>query len=112
MSKPANTTPAKLQTWMQARKRHHLSHAQVQMARELGMNPAELGSIDNHRGEMWKTPLPDCIDSLDFKRFGRRQPEAVVTLGERARPLQQQRATRKVARVERHSSAGDETNAS
>ena len=112
MSKPANTTPAKLQAWMQARKRHHLSHAQVQMARELGMNPAKLGSIDNHRGEMWKTPLPDYIESLYFKRFGHRQPEAVVTLEERARQLQQQRATRKVARVERHSSAGDETSAS
>jgi len=26
----------KLQAWIDARKRHHLSHAQVQMARELG----------------------------------------------------------------------------
>jgi len=25
-----------LQVWIEARKRHHLSHAQVQMARELG----------------------------------------------------------------------------
>jgi hypothetical protein len=97
---------------MQARKRHHLSRAQVQTARELGMNLAKLGSIDNHRGEMWKTPLPDYIERLYFKRFGHRQPEAVVTLEERARQLQQQRATRKVARVERHSSAGDETSTS
>jgi hypothetical protein len=67
---------------MQARKRHHLSRAQVQTARELGMNLAKLGSIDNHRGEMWKTPLPDYIERLYFKRFGHRQPEAVVTLEE------------------------------
>jgi hypothetical protein len=29
----------KMQTWIDVRKRHRLSHAQVQMARELGMNP-------------------------------------------------------------------------
>jgi len=29
--------------WIDARKRHHLSHAQVQVARELGINPAKLG---------------------------------------------------------------------
>jgi hypothetical protein len=27
----------KMQAWIDARKRHHLSHAQVQVARELGM---------------------------------------------------------------------------
>ena len=38
----------KMQAWNEARKRHHLSHAQVQMARELGMNPKKLGKLDNH----------------------------------------------------------------
>ena len=33
----------KMQAWIDARKRHHLSHGQVQMARVLGMNPAKLG---------------------------------------------------------------------
>lgn len=37
-----------LQPWIDARRRHKLSHAQVQMARELGMNPAKLGKLDNH----------------------------------------------------------------
>ena len=32
-----------MQAWIAARKRHRLSHAQVQMARELGMNPSKLG---------------------------------------------------------------------
>jgi hypothetical protein len=31
-----------LQDWIEARKRFHLSHAHVQMARELGMNPRNL----------------------------------------------------------------------
>jgi hypothetical protein len=29
----------KMLRWIDARKRYHLSHAPVQMARELGMNP-------------------------------------------------------------------------
>jgi hypothetical protein len=30
--------PPKYQVWVDARKRYHLSHAQIQMARELGLN--------------------------------------------------------------------------
>src|ERR1039457_2584626 len=91
--------------WGDARQRHHLSHAQVQMARELGMNPTKLGSIDNHRQEPWKAPLPEFIESLYFKRFGREQPEDVVSIEERARQLQQQKADRKAATTLRRSEA-------
>jgi hypothetical protein len=52
------TLDPKLQAWTRARKRHHLSHAHVQMARELGMNPTRLGKLDNHDQEPWKAPLP------------------------------------------------------
>lgn len=38
----------KIQRWIDARKRYQPSHAQVQMARELGMNPMKLGKLDNH----------------------------------------------------------------
>ena len=78
-----------LQVWIEARKRHHLTHAQVQMARELGMNPQKLGKIDNHRQEKWKAPLPDFIEHLYFKRFGKRQPDRVFSLEERAREVEQ-----------------------
>jgi hypothetical protein len=111
MSKPTGTVPPNLQVWIQARKRHHLSHAQVQMARELGMNPTKLGSIDNHRQEPWKAPLPEFIEHLYFKRFGREQPEVVVSIEERARQLQQQKTDRKAAKAQRRSDksiAGDE----
>jgi hypothetical protein len=47
----------KIQPWIDARKRYHLSHVQVQMARELGMNPMKLGKLDNHEQEPWKMPL-------------------------------------------------------
>lgn len=85
MSKPKrlNKKMQGMQVWIEARKRHHLSHAQVQMARELGMNPSKLGKIDNHDQEPWKAPLPLFIEHLYEKRFGRTRPEEVVTMEER-----------------------------
>jgi len=63
MTKPKRL-PAELQAWVHARQRFHLSHAQVQMARELGMNPKKLGGLANHRQEPWKVPLPRYIEEL------------------------------------------------
>ena len=80
-----------LQVWIEARKRHHLTHAQVQMARELGMNPQKLGKIDNHQQEKWKAPLPDFIEHLYFKRFGKTQPDRVLSLEERAEEVELRR---------------------
>jgi hypothetical protein len=37
--KTSKAPPPKYQAWAQARRRHRLSHAHVQMAREFGMNP-------------------------------------------------------------------------
>ena len=56
-----NKLSEKLQVWIEARKRFHLSHAHVQMGRELGLNPKKLGKIDNHDQELWKLPLPQFI---------------------------------------------------
>jgi hypothetical protein len=41
----------KMQAWVDVRKRHGLSDAEVTMARELGMNPKKLGKLDNHKQE-------------------------------------------------------------
>jgi len=60
--------------WADAARRHRLSPTHVRMARELGMNPRKLGTIDNHRQEPWKAPLPQFIEDLYLKRFGRRAP--------------------------------------
>ena len=80
--------------WIEARKRFHLSHAHVQMARELGMNPKKLGKLDNHRQEPWKAPLPQFIEHLYFKRFGKERPEIVMSVEERARAKEAKRAAR------------------
>ena len=76
--------PADLQVWIEARKRFKLSHAQVQMARELGMNPKKLGGLANHKQEPWKAPLPQFIEDLYFRRFSKDRPERVISLEERA----------------------------
>jgi hypothetical protein len=90
--------PQSLQVWVEARKRHHLSHAHVQMARELGMNPKKLGRLDNHHQEPWKAPLPQFIEHLYFKRFGSKRPEVVTSIEERARAQQAKKAARKEAK--------------
>jgi len=72
--------PPKQQAWADARRRHRLSQAHVQMARELGMNPAKLGKLDNHRQEPWKVPLPQYIEQLYVKRFGRDRPAQAASI--------------------------------
>ena len=60
----ARRIPDKLQAWIEARRRHGLSRAQVQMARELGMNPNKFGKLDNADQEPWKLALPAFIEHL------------------------------------------------
>jgi len=78
VEKSLKALPPQVRAWVEARKRHRLSHAQVQMARELGLNPGKLGKISNHRQEPWKAPLPQFIEHLYLKRFGREQPWVVT----------------------------------
>jgi hypothetical protein len=59
-----NKIPHKLQIWIDARKRYHLTHAQIQMARELGLNPRKFGGYANHRQQRWKRPLAEYIEHL------------------------------------------------
>jgi hypothetical protein len=92
------TLTPNLQEWIDARKRHHLSHAHVQMARELGMNPRKLGKLDNHDQEPWKAPLPRFIERLYFERFGRERPDVVMPVEERARTQRANKEARKEAK--------------
>jgi hypothetical protein len=87
--------PKDLREWLEARRRFHLSHAQVQMARELGMNPRKLGKLDNHKQEAWKLPLPAFIETLYFKRFGKHFPDKVMTIEQRAAELAKKKAAKK-----------------
>ncbi|MDI6782380.1 MAG: hypothetical protein QME49_09815 [bacterium] len=39
----------KYQIWLDVQNRFYLSHACIQMARELGMNPKKFGKLANHK---------------------------------------------------------------
>jgi len=88
----------KLQAWIDARKRHRLSHCQIQMARELGMNPKKLGKKDNHDQEPWKMPLPQFIEHLYRKRFGEERPDVVLSIEERIGLEEKKKAERREAK--------------
>jgi hypothetical protein len=91
----------KLRPWIEARKRHRLSHAHIQMAKELGMNPKKFGKLDNHHQERWKAPLPIFIESIYFKRFGKERPDKIRTVEEMAAKFAEKRAARKAKKLAR-----------
>ena len=62
------------------------------------MSPKKLGKLDNHDQEPWKAPLPQFIEHLYFKRFGREQPEVVMSVEERARAQRAKKEARKQAK--------------
>jgi hypothetical protein len=85
MSKPVKKPKKlndKMQAWAKLGSGTGLSHAGVQMARELGMNSKRLGKLDNHKQEPWKMPLRQFIQDLYFKRFGSERPVIVYTIEE------------------------------
>jgi hypothetical protein len=90
-----------MQAWIDARTRHSLSHAQVQMAREPGMNPAKLGKLDNHVQEPWKMPLKEYLEHLYVKRFGRACPDAAMPIEDRWRLRAQKKEARRAAKRRR-----------
>lgn len=79
-------------TWIVARARFRLSHAHIQMARELGLNPKNFGSLANHSQEPWKASLPRFIGDIYFKRFGKVQPDRVLSIEERALEIDRRKA--------------------
>ena len=95
--------PAKFRIWIEARKRHKLTHAQIQMARELGMNPRKFGKLDNHRQEEWKLPLGQFIEKCYLKRFGK-LPNEVFSIEQRIRLKERKKAARREAKRQRRES--------
>ena len=94
-----------MQAWIDARKRHHLTHSHVQMARELGMNPKKLGKLDNDDQEPWKLPLTQYIEHLYFKRFGKDCPDVVISIEEKIHRDEEKKARKREAKL-RHRQNG------
>jgi hypothetical protein len=75
------------------------------MARELGLNPAKLGKLDNRHQEPWKAPLAQFIEDLYVKRFGHERPEVVQTIEEVACAAERRRGARATRRAAQAGSA-------
>jgi hypothetical protein len=99
--------PEKYQVWIEARKRYRLSDAQVQMAREMGLNPRKFGKFTNEKQEPWKKPLPEFIEEIYFKRFGKSQPDVVRSIEQLVQDWRERKAERK-ARRNKPESRGEE----
>ena len=84
------------QVWVDARKRFHLSHAHIQMARELGLNPKKFGKLANHKQESWKLPLPEFIEELYCKRFKKQHPDSVRSIEDMVKDQKRKREERKL----------------
>jgi hypothetical protein len=87
-----------MQAWIDARQRPRLSHAQLQTARELGLNPAKLSRLDSHDQEPWRVPLRDDIQHRDLERSGRSRPDRVTSIEDRRRLEEQTKAAGRAAR--------------
>jgi hypothetical protein len=61
------------------------------------MNPKKLGKLDNHDQERWKAPLPQFIERLYFRRFGKERPDQVLSIEERAGAQRAKKAARREA---------------
>ena len=99
--------PEKYQIWIEARKRYHLSHAHIQMARELGLNPKKFGGLANSKQEPWKVPLPEFIEELYFRNFKRSRPDSVRSIEQMVndnRRKKEERRERRLQEKESHQS--------
>jgi hypothetical protein len=100
--------PEKLKPWIEARRRYSLSHAHIQMARDLGFNPKKLGSKANHDQEPWKAPLPVYIEELYLKRFGRELPERVRSIEQIAADQRAKKEAKRAAKAARQAADSKE----
>ena len=108
-----NVIPEKYRIWIEVRRRYHLSDAQIQMARELGLNPHKFGKISNEKQEPWKIPLPQFIESIYLKRFHKSQPDVVQSLEEMIHAQQEKQAEKKARKAElKDKSTSSDTDAS
>ena len=94
MKKP-KTKHLSFQDWIDAKHRHGLSDAQVQMARELRLHAHKLPRTFHLNRRKGGRSLGELIEELYFKRHRRRHPMRVEDLEQRVR----QRKTRRNAKA-------------
>lgn len=103
-----NGVPEKYKVWVEARRKFKLSHAQIQMARELGLNPKKFGGLANCAQEPWKAPLGVFIKELYHKHFGKSAPDVVRSIEEMVKAERTKKELRKARKLTRTTEAHPE----
>ncbi len=91
--------PHKFHPWIDARRKFRLTDAQIQMARELGLSPKRFAKYADRKGQPWKLPLAEFIESLYIKQFGKSEPDEVKSMEQIAADHVAKRAARKAERA-------------
>ncbi|TWT89440.1 hypothetical protein Pla52n_68260 [Stieleria varia] len=100
--------PNKFRPWIEARKKFRLSHAHIQMARELGLSPKRFAAYADTTNQPWKVPLPQFIEQQYLTQFGKERPDEIKSIERIAEEHQAKRAERK---LKKQAAAGDDTQA-
>lgn len=93
MNKPKRIAN-KFLPWIEARKKHRLTHMQVQMARELGLNPRRIGGYAGNEKDPDRPSVGEVIETLFVKRFRKAKPDSVQTIEQLAEAHEEKRAER------------------
>lgn len=91
--------PEKFKVWIEVRKKYHLSHAHIQMARELGMNPKKFAKLANHKQKPWKLPLAEFIEQCYEDRFKKTRPDKVISIEERMKEIRRKKEEKRKAKL-------------
>ncbi len=95
MDRKKKSIPSKLQIWIEARKKYRLMYTQIQMTRELGLNPRKFNGYADHRQQPWKRPMGEYIKHIYFKRFKKDKPERVLSIEAQAGEIRRKQAEKK-----------------
>ncbi len=57
--------------WLEAKRRCKLNDEEIQMAKEMGLNPKSLLKNIPNKNEQWKEPVKIWIRNMYVDRFGR-----------------------------------------
>jgi hypothetical protein len=80
---------------------------QIQMARELGLNPRKFGKLANEKQEPWKKPLPEFIEEIYLKRFKKKQPDVIKSIEQLVQDQREKKAERKARKSASSSCTAD-----
>ena len=92
MSKKKSLSP-KYQIWVDARVNYKLTHAQIQMARELGYNPKMLKKI--FENDTLKLPLHLHIEEQYRETFKKDKPDKILSVEDHFKEVKRKSAERK-----------------